>query len=402
LLTDLKFDMVANPTLDCKLFCLPESSPSTKICVVVPVCNEAEHLFNVLEALRLQVDDRNEPLNLSQYEVLVLVNNSDDDSFSIATAYQKNYPEFQLLVTQIVLEKHEANIGKVRRLLMDEACRRLSIRPDPDGIIASIDGDTIADNQWLFFVAEEIALGNDAVGGQILTIGSAGNAQLHHVNDITYRCLLTKAESLLDPLPNDPLPRHFQYFGANMAVTCAMYLKAGGLPQVECLEDMAFHKALMLHDAKIRRSYKVKVYTSARQDGRVSVGFSEQLKKWSVEQEADIPQLVEHVKYSLSLFRLRGKSRLIWKLTKTEHLADEEEYYRLATELKIEDKSLRSQLQSSTYFGEFWDTVSSHITQDQPQLQPIDDAIHQLRDFIEKEGVIAFERDPAYKYVLSD
>ncbi|NJL88277.1 MAG: hypothetical protein HC886_23690 [Leptolyngbyaceae cyanobacterium SM1_1_3] len=42
-----------------------------RICVIVPVRNEAEHLPNTLGALAQQVDSQGRPLNPDSYEVLV-------------------------------------------------------------------------------------------------------------------------------------------------------------------------------------------------------------------------------------------------------------------------------------------------------------------------------------------
>lgn len=60
-----------------------------------------------------------------------------------------------------------------------------------------------------------------------------------------------------------------------------MYQMVGRLPQLPFLEDEAFHQALFRKDAKIRKSLNVKVTTSGRHEGRVDIGFSQQLCEWA-------------------------------------------------------------------------------------------------------------------------
>jgi len=380
-----------------------QPEPSTKVVVIVPVRNEEEHIWNTLEALRCQYDDKHAPVNFSIYEVLVLINNCTDRSLNIALNYQNQYPEFRLIIEEISLPAKIAYIGTVRRILMDAAYNRLMQHNNENGIIASIDGDTVADNQWLHFIMDEITNGNDAVGGRILTNEKAGRAHLHYLRDITYRLLLTQAESLIDPLINDPLPRHFQYFGANMAVTCKMYDEAGRIPKIRCLEDMAFHKALIKHDARIRKSFKVKVYTSARLDGRVSIGFSEQLKKWADEEQNNIPQMVEHVDISLSLFTIRARLRKLWQAGKLNEASDIHEITILAHLLETEPEWLQHHLSCCKYFGEFWELISNDHLSCKPKqtehLQPVQKAIEQLRRFVKNAEAISFQIDLNDKYL---
>lgn len=112
-----------------------------QVSVVVPVRNEAIHLFETLEALRKQVDENGKPLPAGTYEVLVLANNCTDHSAQIAISYQQKFPAFLLQVKSVCLPTEKANIGTVCRMLMDEAFRRLIRSGNPNGIIASTDGD---------------------------------------------------------------------------------------------------------------------------------------------------------------------------------------------------------------------------------------------------------------------
>ncbi|RYE17657.1 MAG: glycosyltransferase, partial [Sphingobacteriaceae bacterium] len=191
-----------------------------KVSIIVPARNEARNIRKALGALRLQTDNNGILLNPQLYEVLLLVNNCSDQTFAIAKNYQKKYPDFPLHLAEIKLPPKKANIGFVRRLLMDEAYRRLSINENSKGIIASTDGDTQVDACWVYHIIQEVANGCDAIGGRILTRPNKNISRIYHLRDVTYRSLLSQAEALIDPEDHDPWPRHFQYFGASMAVTC--------------------------------------------------------------------------------------------------------------------------------------------------------------------------------------
>ncbi|TDE11276.1 glycosyltransferase [Dyadobacter psychrotolerans] len=391
--------MIADLAVDRILFDKIKPSASTKVCVIVPVRNEAECLWETLEALRLQEDNSGNRLPSDVYEVLVLVNNTTDNSFEIAEKYAALYPSFRLAAEEIWQEGDRANIGTVRRLLMDDAYRRLMLTGNQNGIIASTDGDTTVDSRWICNIIAEIEKGNDAVGGRILTEKEGGTSRLYHLRDVTYRCLLAQAESLIDPRQHNPFPCHFQYFGANMAVTCSMYNQAGRLPQVPFLEDMAFHKALMLQDARIRRSFEVKVYTSSRVDGRVSIGFSEQLRRWMNEDEARIPQMVEDVTPVLLMFEIRAQLRQCWNDYVEKRIVRRDELSSIAAKLNIKVEWLHSQLISSTYFGGLWDVINLLVGNREPELQPIHEAIDQLRLFIKSRKTNAFQTSPSDMFV---
>jgi hypothetical protein len=69
-----------------------------------------------------------------------------------------------------VLDVAELHLPRyVRKLLMDEAYRRLMSVGRRRGIIASTDGDTKVANTWVAATIHEIDSGVDAVGGRILT-----------------------------------------------------------------------------------------------------------------------------------------------------------------------------------------------------------------------------------------
>jgi hypothetical protein len=377
--------------------------PDVNVCVVVPVKNEAAGLRYTLDALRCQQDAAGHAYPANTYEVLLLINNSNDESYRIAKCYQCEYPEFQLHVEQINLPTPCANVGTARRLLMDAAHHRLTIWDNDTGIIASTDGDTIVDCQWLHHTVAAIEAGNDAVGGRILTLAEVNDARQFHLRDVTYRCLLAKAEALIDPQEHDPMPRHFQFFGASMAVTCQMYQRVGRLPRVPHLEDMAFYEALLAHDARVRKSFDVKVYTSARLQGRVAVGFSEQLTRWVTDQKRGKLQMVDSAALQLAKYYARKRLRNCWERKSISAKPCSE----LLVVAKLTSRPanwLHQQVAQATYFGVLWAHIDPLIHQQlllQHQAhQPVTEAIIALRQFIAQFAPApVFETDPTDTYL---
>jgi glycosyltransferase involved in cell wall biosynthesis len=339
------------------LFQQPGPSKCLLVSVIVPVRNEAEHLTKTLDALRLQQDVGGFPLNPRIYEVLLLANNCSDNSFRVAQQYKLRYPFFKFYVAEVCFPTKIANIGTARRLLMDEACQRLLSIGKSNGIIASTDGDSEVDPSWIFHIIEEIKKGTDAVGGRIVTKHLKDTPGGYYAENEQYRNLVARAESKVDPLEHDPWPRHFQYFGANLAVTCEMYLRVGGLPQLPFLEDEAFHQALVRNDARIRKSLKVKVTTSDRKEGRVEIGFSQQLREWSDMEKVNKPQLVASAEELITKFKNRQRLRNCWLAFVDSGMYDRREVQSIASDLYIKYEWLERELIDSSYFGKLWEAV---------------------------------------------
>ncbi|MEZ0484691.1 glycosyltransferase family A protein [Fibrella aquatica] len=378
---------VALPTFSDQLpatsFLFTECPPTRdrRVSVVVPVRNEVDGIWQTLDALRNQLTLSDKHLSHTLYEVLVLTNNCTDTSYNQVRRYQRQHPSFALCVADITLSPEAAHIGTVRRLLMDEACRRLQESGHPQGIIASTDGDTLVDPYWISHILREIDAGNDAVGGRILTYPEPGPARLPHLRDTTYRHLLARAESVIDPRPHDPWPNHYQHFGASLAVTCQAYLQAGRLPVVRYLEDDAFVKALQRIDARVRKSPSVRVHTSARLQGRVEVGLSWQLQQWANQSQEGCCQQVEDPSVSLARFQLRHALRQAW-LQRNEP-GNMARLSPLARQLGTSTDWLFVQLTGSAYFGTCWEAIDHQFTTmlqaTEPAHVPITEAISWLR-----------------------
>jgi glycosyltransferase involved in cell wall biosynthesis len=254
---DLTPALISNPPLK-----------SCEVCVIIPVKDEAQMLGRTLKALSMQTSLEGKPLNPLLYEVIVLANNCSDRSAAIAHQFAEQHPFLAIHVAEITLPPEQAYIGYVRKLLMDEAYSRLMNSGRRRGIIASTDGDTTVSPTWIAATLAEMAKGADAVGGRIITDrhrhALSPQAKACFLREVSYRSLVAELESYIDPDPYDPWPRHYQHYGASLAVTAETYAQCGGMPPVKTPEDEAFYQSLLLVDARFRHSPLVRVTTSAR------------------------------------------------------------------------------------------------------------------------------------------
>lgn len=358
---------------------LPDPHSNLQASVIVPAKNEEDSIELVLEALYNQRDSKGKELDFSVYEVILLINNCTDRTAEVAQQFAVEHPGMALHLYEVHVPPHQANIGFIRRTLMDRAYDRLMSIGKYRGIIASTDGDTIVSSTWLYYTIKAVNKGVDAVGGRILTHAQGERAyRRYYLQDVCYRFLQAELESIIDPNADDCWPRHFQNFGPSFAVTAEMYERSGRLPIVPCLEDVYFYEALQRCDARIRHCPKVRVTTSNRLEGRVDFGFSKQLQTWEEMQQKQIPLEVQCAEEWRYRFQLQKALRLAWH-TKSSRL--------LGCIGKQHDLPLGqfySAMLLSRFFGEFWyavmrsSMVELYLQRKYPKV-PIAEAITQLR-----------------------
>lgn len=368
--------------------CVPPL-PQCDTIAIVPVKDEAQTLTATLAALAHQTDLQGKPLSPLDYEIIVLANNCTDRSAQIAREVAKRHPLLAVHVVELTLPPDRAYIGYVRKLLMDAACSRLMSLGKPQGIIASTDGDTQVAPTWIAANRYEIAGGADAVGGRIITDrisrhALSPQAKACFLQEVGYRSLVAELEFYLDPDPYDPFPRHYQHYGASLAVTAQMYATAGGIPPVKTPEDEAFYQSLLRVNARFRHSPLVQVTTSARASGRSPIGLANQLRTWT--EMGDATLKVEPAAATISRFRSRRKLRSIWQqlAAGTERLS-RTEVESIAAKLGVgTDWLLDELLRHQTFGGLFEKVTTQHQYHWLRRWQPIDvkTAISDLRQHI--------------------
>ena len=371
-----------------------EISARCFVSVVIPARDEAESLPKTLESFANQTNFDDLPLDPAIFEVIVLANNCCDNSAKIVKKWQKNYSTLNLHLAEINLPEENANIGFVRRLLMNEAYNRLKSNRFGGGIIATTDGDTRVASDWIISIISEIENGADAVGGRILIDEKEfetldANARNLHLLDEKYRLLIAEIEDFYDEIPHDSLPRHHQHFNGSFAVTTAAFENAGGIPDVKFLEDVAFYNALSRIDAKFRHSPNVRAYTSARSHGRTALGLSTQLNEWKIMGGNGDEYLVESAQTVEKRFTARRELRKFWQKRKSENSIDSAEVSTLSKKIYIPNENLLTALENSETFGIFAEKIIEELYANdnwkrENPLVPVENAILDLRRNLEK------------------
>lgn len=131
--------------------------------------------------------------------------------------------------------------------------------------LAFTDADSRVAPDWL---VAQLALGADAVCGSVQVVDwQAHPASLHSTWCRRYR----------------DADGHRHVHGANLGASTLAYERAGGIPPLECSEDVALVEALAAAGMTIAWSAAPRVTTSARLHARVRGGFGDTLARWAQE-----------------------------------------------------------------------------------------------------------------------
>ncbi|WP_410613672.1 glycosyltransferase [Amycolatopsis sp. lyj-109] len=141
----------------------PPMGAATRLSVVLPVYDEAANLPEVLRTLHDQRDG-DAPLDKSRYEVVLVDNNSTDDTVAIAHAFAAAHPDLALHV----IREPEQGVSCARRAGMDFAAARSRNRPDSDPgerfHLVSADADCRVDPHWLSELLDAMETTKAAIG----------------------------------------------------------------------------------------------------------------------------------------------------------------------------------------------------------------------------------------------
>lgn len=372
------------PTQHTPFFTRSSRSPGTRFSIVVPVKNEEAYILKTLGSFASQVDLSGHPLDPDVFEVLVLANNCSDHSVTYIKAFMDEHPNLHIHLEEVTLGASEANIGYIRRNLMECAYARLS--QNGGGILMTTDADTMVAPDWIAQTHLEIENGAEVVGGRILLADDELEdldefTRLYHFKDEKYHLLIAELEGKIIHATADPIPRHHQHFNGSFAITSDCYARSGGVPVVEHLEDCAFFEQLQRIDAKIRHSHNVKVHTSARCIGRAEIGLSYQLNAWKNLGNQMEEYFVESCP-SIS-YRLQLKKSLL-NLWERKHQPELDLYSELKTifpDVAIDDDVYTS-FYETRYFGAWYEQlIQIKQIQDQQEFPAvhIDTAITDLQ-----------------------
>lgn len=380
---------------------LPPLDPACRLTVTIPAKNEAGFITPTLNALRRQATPDGQPIDPRSYEVIVLANNCTDDTAGVVRAYAERFPTFRLHVVERRFPRAIAAVGTARRLLMDTAMVRFEQRGLPCAVIGTTDADTRVDRCWVYHTQDSVRAGARAVGGRILVPAARRTAGVHyrkhHLLDVTYRTLQYCLESMIDPDPADPWPRHFQHFGPSTAVTVAAYRACGGMPPLRSLEDVGLVKALQRVGISVRHNRNVKVYTSDRVSDRVAgTAFSHQLDEWSALTEARHQQRVIGLANCRRLFKWKVSLRYAvhHRIALPQTQLEE-----MAMALHWSREQLAGRLRDATVYGGLYQEVRERLEACTDFAgTDIQDAVRELRVFTSSLRHRAFGTNPGGTY----
>jgi glycosyltransferase involved in cell wall biosynthesis len=210
--------------------------------VVVPAHNEEELLPGCLRALERALDLAPVP----GMGVVVL-----DDCHDRSAAVVAGRPRFQPLK----LRAH--NVGRARAAGFEKVMHLLSATPASRLWLATTDADSQVPEDWLMVQLEYARSGFEVVFGTV------------QVRDWVGRPATVAARFSARYKTGD---HHPHVHGANMGMSAAAYLSAGGMPPLALAEDHGLARGLA--GRRIFRTGSIPVTTSARVDARASGGFA--------------------------------------------------------------------------------------------------------------------------------
>jgi len=315
--------------------------------VAIPAHNEADWIARCLTALSQQQSG-------IAFQTVLLVNNSTDLTASIARELQPalKFP-VEVIEHQFLPEYQTA--GQARRLATECAARRLP----SDGILLCTDADGQVAPDWLSANLFYIRSGADAVAGRAVidpTDAAAIPAILHEddARECAYAALLDEIDSLLDPDPVDPWPRHTEHSGASICVTLDAFRRAGGIPPLPVGEDRAFFAALRRIDVRLRHAMDVQVTVSGRIHGRATGGMADTIRRRLVAPDLFLDDALEPVAARVRRAQSRRQIRML-------HAGHGQITTRLLADIGCARAVLAAALRQST-FGRAWEMVEAHAT----------------------------------------
>ncbi len=278
-------------------------SPKTGIIVVIPCYNDP-HIFKTLESLEnnnfsypdidievivvvnSSINTRNEILNINK-EIYNKLSNQNDSNF---------YKRFKLLPCIFEnIPKKIAGVGYARKIGMDEALRRFDEINNPDGVIISLDADTLVSKEYFDTIIYEFYLQRKRQAC-VFQFNHNFDAELYSEKEIEackkYEAYLRYFKLCLKYC-GYPTPIHT--IGSCFGVKAPEYAKSGGMSCRQGGEDFYFlHKLSTL--TEIGEIKKIIVFPSPRVSDRVPFGTGPAVKK--------IIEYKEYKVYNFELFKI--------------------------------------------------------------------------------------------------
>ncbi len=264
---------------------LIEQSPETDLGIVVVIpCFREPCILQTLQSL-LQCN-----LPLQKVEIIVLINHSEIASDEIKNYNQQTKREVENWITNnnigkfsffaigpVELPKKWAGVGLARKSGMDEALRRFNMINKPNGIIVSLDADTLVSPNYLVEIEKHFARYPKNVGATI-----SFQHQTEGLEEKQLQGILLYEKYLLyykNSLSFIGYPNPMFTVGSAFAVTAESYVKRGGMTRRQAGEDFYFLQTLA-QLGNVGEITTACVFPSARLSDRIPFGTGPALAKW--------------------------------------------------------------------------------------------------------------------------
>lgn len=256
---------------------------NTGIIVVIPCLDEPDILLT-LDSLN------NCDYPLCEVEVLVVINHSETASEAVKRGNLKTKSEIEnrisgiknakikfFAIGPVELQKKWAGAGLARKKGMDEAVHRFNLIQKPDGIIVSLDADTLVEKNYLVEIEKHFAENPKHIGATIAFRHETKGLSPKHLEGIQLyeKYLFYYREAL----KYTGYPYAMFTIGSAFAVKAEAYVRRGGMNRRQAGEDFYFLQNLA-HIGNIGEISSTKVYPSARLSNRVPFGTGPILQKW--------------------------------------------------------------------------------------------------------------------------
>jgi hypothetical protein len=253
------------------------------IIVVIPCFREPDIL--------LTLDSLNQcELPVQNVEIIVLINHSEvatpeikDYNFRTKNEVEewiskhKNSKLNFYVLGPVELQKKWAGVGLARKSGMDEALARFNFLKKPEGIIVSLDADTLVAQNYLVEIEKHFKQNLDDVGVTISFEHQTDGLNKNELEGILlYEKYLVYYKNALEFVG---YPYAMFTVGSAFAVTAESYVKRGGMTRRQAGEDFYFLQNLALI-GRVGELTSTKVYPSARVSHRVPFGTGPIMGKW--------------------------------------------------------------------------------------------------------------------------
>jgi glycosyltransferase involved in cell wall biosynthesis len=257
--------------------------PDTGIIIVIPCLSEPD-VTQTLDSVK-QCE-----APLCRAEIIILINhsrNAPEKVKSMNELCKSNIQSWILrnsgerfdffVVGPVELPQKWAGAGLARKKGMDEALRRFNLIQKPEGIIVSLDADTLVERNYLREIENHFRENAQDVGATISFKHQTDGLSDRHLQGILLYEKYMKY--FRDALAFTGYPYPMFTVGSAFAVKSDAYVRRGGMNRRKAGEEFYFLQHLV-EFGKVGEINTTAVHPSARLSDRVPFGTGPVLRKW--------------------------------------------------------------------------------------------------------------------------